>query len=112
MNKTRQIAILLSPLTSLNEEELDFFINNRPSLLKLKQEDEQFEEAQFIHIQETLVDNKDYYYQFNSAGMVDGTPENVPDPKRLKEAAWAAAKRATGFGLLLSDFYSEEDNAK
>jgi len=112
MNKTRQIAILLSPLTSLNEEELDFFIDNRTSLLKLKQEDEEYKEAQSIHIQETLIDNKDYYYQYNSAGRVDGTGLDVPDPKRLKEAAYAAAKRATGFGLLLSDFYSEEDNAK
>ena len=106
MNKTRQIAILLSPLTSLNEEELDFFINNRPSLLKLKQEDEQFEEAQFIHIQETLIDNKERYYRLNTAGST------TPMVELIKEAAWASAKRATGFGLLLSDYYSEEDNAK
>ena len=81
--------MLISPITSFNEKELDFFINNKTYFKNLMLSEE-YSKAQGLHIEETLIKNEGHYYRPNTAGS------KTPMVELLKEAAWDAAKKATG----------------
>ena len=81
--------MLISPITSFSEKELDFFINNKTYFKNLMLSEE-YHKARSLHVDETLIKNKDHYYRPNTAGS------KTPMVELIKEAAWEAAKKATG----------------
>ena len=89
MTKTHHISMLISPITSFSEKELDFFINNKTYFKNLMLSEE-YHKARSLHVDETLIHNKDHYYRPNTAGS------ETPMVELIKEAAWEAAKKATG----------------